>query len=145
MVNALFLRVMETEDFSLAYEASRFSSVCLLLQSSEKEEWNRRLEKCLNRLKVTERVFKDWAKLEEYEFQKNHKIMERLLTNILNKPEEVEFLLPEINKRYGTKLGEGNYQVIIMDVNRKHLVIILQFHLNDIQTYTRILLQFKFP
>lgn len=119
--NAYFLLIMEREDFSLAYEASGHYSITLLLQSADKEEWNKRVEMALKRLRFIERVCKERVVLEEYEFQKNHKIMERLLTNILNKPEEVEFLLPEINKRYGTRLEEGDYQVIVINVNQYEL------------------------
>ena len=79
------------------------------------------MQMCLERISHMERLQAERVELEEYEFRKNHKIMERLLTNILNKPEQVEFMLPEINKRYGTDLGEGEYQVLIIHVDKYEL------------------------
>ena len=119
--NAMVLLVLDEENFSYAYEASRFYRVSLLLKKADENEWNCRIEMCLERLRRMERTYKDRAQLEEYEYQKNHKIMERLLANILDKPEEVEFLLPEINKRYGTKLGDGEYQVLVICVDQYEL------------------------
>ncbi len=119
--NVFFLVMLDTDDFAISYEASRYYSVSLLRMSAQKNEWNKRVAMCLECLKHIEQVLKDRALLEEYEFQKNHKIMERLLVNILTKPQEVEFLLPEINKRYGTKLGDGDYQAIVINVNQYEL------------------------
>lgn len=121
MQNIFFIILLEEKEFAIAYEAGRYYSVSLLLKSESKDEWNSRFEMCLERLRLMGRVLKDRVLLEEYEFQKNHKIMERLLENILNKPQEVEFLLPEINKRYGTRLGDGDYQAIVINVNQYEL------------------------
>lgn len=76
---------------------------------------------CVCRVEEVMQLLKDRERLEEYEFEKQNRIMERLLGNILKKPEEVEFLLPEINKRYETKLGDGCYQAMIIGVNEYEL------------------------
>ena len=120
-VTASVLLVLVRENFSLAYESAKYDSVNLLLQSENEAGWNERVQMCLERINHMERIRAERGQLEEYEFRKNHKIMERLLTNILNKPEQVEFLLPEINKRYGTNLGEGEYQVLIVHVDKFEL------------------------
>lgn len=112
------LLILDKDDFSIAYESSKYYSVNLLLQSEDEEKRNGRVKLCLEQIRYMERIRAERKQLEEYEFRKNHKIMERLLTNILNKPEQVEYLLPEINKRYGTDLGEGNYQVLIVHVDK---------------------------
>jgi AraC-like DNA-binding protein len=112
------LLILDKEDFSVAYEACRYPFVHLLLQSENEEGWNRCVNICLEHIQYMEQVQKDKAQLEEYEFQKHHKIRERLLTNILDKPKQVEFLLPEINLRYGTYFGEGWYQVLIIQIDK---------------------------
>ena len=121
MAKTVFLFVLEKEDFSFAYKACRYGFVQLLLASEGEEAFYKGVMKCIEKLLYIERVETERSRLAEYEFQKTSSLMERLLTNILNKPAEVEFLLPEINKRYGTKLGEGDYQVIIITVNRYEL------------------------
>lgn len=60
-------------------------------------------------------------KLEEYEFHSKQKFMDQLLANILEKPEEVEYLLPEINNRYHTRFGTGVYQVMVISMDRYDL------------------------
>ena len=74
--NVFFLVMLDTDDFAISYEASRYYSVSLLRMSAQKNEWNKRVAMCLECLKHIEQVLKDRALLEEYEFQKNHKIME---------------------------------------------------------------------
>ena len=115
------LLILDKEDFSIAYEASKYSYVQLLLQSEDEEGWNRCVKVCLEHISYMKRFMEDRAQLEAYEFQKNYKMKERLLANILDKPEQVEFLLPEINQRYGTDFGEGEYQVLIVQVDKPEL------------------------
>lgn len=120
-VAASVLLILEKEDFSIAYEASKYPQVQLLLKSEDEEGWNRCVAACLEHIIYLKQSMECRVQLEEYEFQKNHKMMERLLANILDKPEQVEFLLPEINKRYGTNLREGEYQVFIIQVDKSEL------------------------
>lgn len=76
---------------------------------------------CVRWVAQLEKLKEERLRLEEYEFNKRQKIMERLLENLLDKPQEVDYLLPEINKRYGTKLGTKNYQVILIRVDQFEL------------------------
>ena len=117
-MNAVFLILIKKEDFSFVYEACKYRSVRVFWETEGKQMFRRCMEQCLEYLMSMGRMVQDRIKLEAYEFEKNHQIMERLLSNILKKPEEVEFLLPEINKRYGTNLGDGDYQVLVINVSK---------------------------
>lgn len=117
----VFLLVLKEADFSLAYEAGKYDSVYLLMGSLGEEEWNLRIGKCKERLSYRKRVRMERTRLEEYEYEKNNTIMSRLLSNIIEKPGEMEFLLPEINKRYDTNFGAGSYEVFLLLVNRYEL------------------------
>lgn len=120
-MNAAFLLLISKQDFALLYGACQNGITSVLLEPASRNEWEEQMKRCLSRLAEVTQSLKDRAQLEAYEYEKQHKIMERLLSNILEKPQEVELLLPEINRRYNTKLGEGQYQVFIINVNQYEL------------------------
>ena len=120
-MNAAFLLLISKQDFALLYGACQNGITAVLMDPASRHELEEQMKRCLHRIGEVTQNLKDRALLEEYEFDKQHKIMERLLFNILEKPEEVELLLPEINKRYGTKLGEGMYQAFVISVNQYEL------------------------
>lgn len=137
-MNATILLLLKNENFSLLYKACQCGITTVLLEPAAPQEVQEQVQWCLGRIKNVAGVLKERAVLEEYEYQKQHKIVEKLLDNILKKPEEVAFLLPEINKRYGTKLGEGYYQAMLLAIDRRELytksspfikdVVLLMFH-----------------
>lgn len=72
-------------------------------------------------LLLRKKTIQERIRLEEYEFHNQQKFMDSLLTNILEKPREVEYLLPEINHRYHTRFGTGVYQVMVISMDRYDL------------------------
>ena len=120
-VNAAFLFLISKQDFALLYGACQNAVTAVLMEPASRTEMEHHIKMCLKRIDEVTRIQKDRERLEIYEYQKQQKIMDRLLANVINKPDEVELLLPEINKRYGTKLGEKNYQVMIIGVNQREL------------------------
>ena len=120
-MNAAFLLLISRQDFALLYGACQNGITAVLMEPASRNELEEQIKRCLRRIAEVTQALRDRAQLEEYEFDKQHRIMERLLFNILEKPEEVEFLLPEINKRYGTKLGEQKYQALVISVNQYEL------------------------
>ncbi len=120
-MNAAFLLLISRQDFALLYGACQNGITAVLMEPASRNEMEEQMKRCLLRIAEVTQALRDRAQLEEYEFDKQHRIMERLLFNILEKPEEVDFLLPEINKRYGTKLGESNYQAFVISVNQYEL------------------------
>ena len=87
------------------------------MEPASRKELEEQIERCLNRITEVTQNLRDRALLEAYEYEKQHKIMERLLAHVLEKPQEMEGLLPEINKRFGTRLGKGCYQAFVLGVN----------------------------
>ena len=69
-------------------------------------------------LRKAQKDYKERIRLEEYEFKKRSVIMGRMVKNILNKPKEFEFLLPEINNRYKLNLEEKRYRVAIVGLGK---------------------------
>lgn len=120
-MNAAFLLLISKQDFALMYGACQNGINAVLMEPASRNEWEEQMQRCLYRLEEVMQGLKDRAQLEAYEYEKQQKIMERLLINMLEKPEEVELLLPEINRRYHTKLGEGQYQAFVINVNQYEL------------------------
>lgn len=120
-MNAAFLLLISRQDFALLYGACQNGITAVLMEPASHNELEEQIKRCLRRIAEVTQSLKDRALLEEYEYEKQHRIMERLLLNILERPQEVEMLLPEINKRYGTKLGERYYQAFVISVNQYEL------------------------
>lgn len=79
------------------------------------------LRSMVYRLLLRKKTIQERIRLEEYEFHNQQRSMDRLLTNILEKPKEVEYLIPEINSRYHTRFGAGVYQVMVISMDRYDL------------------------
>lgn len=120
-MNAAFLLIITKQDFALLYGACQNGITAVLMEPASRHELEGQVERCLHRIAEVTQALQDRAMLEEYEYEKHQRIMERLLSNILEKPEEVEFMLPEINKRYQMKLGKHYYQTFVLSVNRPEL------------------------
>ena len=120
-MNAAFLLLISKQDFAMLYGACQNGITAVQMEPASRNELSAQIQRCLHRITEIGQALRDRELLEEYEFEKQHKIMERLLFNILEKPGEVEFLLPEINKRYGTKLGEQGYQAFVVSVDQYEL------------------------
>jgi hypothetical protein len=116
-MNAAFLLMITRQDFALLYGACQSGITAVLMEPASRHELEGQIERCLHRIDEVTQTLRDRALLEEYEYEKRQQITERLLANILEKPEEVEFMLPEINKRYDMKLGKHYYQAFVISVN----------------------------
>lgn len=135
-MNAAFLLLISKQDFALLYGACQNGITAVLMEPASHNEWEEQMKRCLYRLEEVTQGLKDRAQLEAYEYEKQHKIMERLLFNILERPEEVELLLPEINKRYHTRLGEGQYQAIVINANQYELCSKTSHFLKEVTLHT---------
>ncbi len=120
-MNAAFLMLITRQDFVLLYGACQNGITAVQMEPASKHELEIQIERCLHRIREVTQTLQDRKLLEDYEYEKQQQIMERVLANILNKPEEVEFMLPEINKRYNMKLGKQFYQAFVISVNKVEL------------------------
>lgn len=119
--NAAVLLLIPDKNFELVYRALSCHVDEVIVEPAAPEELNEKIENCIAKIQRTAKRMEDQRRLEEYEFNKRQKIMERILENLLDKPEDVDFLIPEINKRYGTKLGTRHYQAIVIGVDQFEL------------------------
>uniref|UniRef100_UPI004056437F helix-turn-helix domain-containing protein n=1 Tax=Agathobacter sp. TaxID=2021311 RepID=UPI004056437F len=148
-----FLFLIQKEDFSFTYHACRQQNVFVFNEKDGREAFTEYMRDAVARLGILEYIEAGTKQLAEYEYYKHQKIMDRLLDNILKKPKEVEALLPEINKRYGTKLKEHNYEAFIINVNQYELGIqasllnkeITLFALHTLQSADELIMGFHEP
>ena len=120
-LNLVILFIMKTKDLDLLYEANASGVHNIYIEDYSKRKFEEILENCHYSLKRYNKMQRNLFSQEEHAFRKRQQVMKKIMQNALEKPEEVEFLLPEINKRYGINLGPNNYQVIVISVNRADL------------------------
>ncbi len=148
-----FLFLIKQEDFSLVYHACRHQNVFVFHEKEGREAFEFCLSEAIIRLRILTQIDAGTKKLAEYEYDKHQKIMDKLITNILKKPKEVELLLPEINQRYGTKLKEHNYETFVINVNQYELGLqsshfnkeITLFALNTLHSAEELIMGFQEP
>lgn len=120
-LNLVILLIMKKKDFDLLYEANASGVHNIYIEDYSKRKFEELLENCHYSLKRYNKMQRNLFNQEEHAFRKRQQVMKKIMQNALEKPEEVEYLLPEINKRYGINLGPNNYQVIVISVNRADL------------------------
>lgn len=148
-----FLFLIDWEDFSLAYQATRHQNVFVFYEKEGREAFEFCLFEAVIRLSLLVQIDAGSKKLAEYEYEKHQRIMEKLLNNILQKPKEVEILLPEINQRYGTKLQKHNYEVFVINVDKYELSLqssyfnkeIILFALYTLHSADELIMGFQEP
>ncbi len=115
---ARFLFIIENKNFDCAYGCISHGVDALLVEPVDNVDLAIQLAKLTGNLRKAQRDYKERIRLEEYEFKKRSVIMGRMVKNILNKPKEFEFLLPEINHRYKLNLEEKRYRVAIVGLGK---------------------------
>lgn len=118
---AAVILFIQERSFELLYRAVKAHVDEVILEPEDSGEITERIAGCTRRLLALCKQREERRRLEEYEFNKRQKIMERLLQYLLDKPEDVDYLLPEINRRYGTKLNASHYQAITITVDQFEL------------------------
>ncbi|SFG23980.1 Helix-turn-helix domain-containing protein [Lachnospiraceae bacterium C7] len=115
---ARFFFIIEEKNFDFAYEAIDHKIDAMMITPIIQEEVIMRMARLTASIRRVERRRIERSRLEEYEFKKRSIGMKRMVDNILEKPKDFEFLLPEINNRYKLNLGHLNYRVIIVGFNK---------------------------
>ncbi len=119
--NATSLLLISEPDFSICYGALRHGVTAVQMEPATKQEMEDRIWQCLRLMQGRSRSIEDRRLLEDYEYEKQHRVMERILAAILERPYEMEQVLPEMNRRYHTRFGEGSYQAFVISVNNADL------------------------
>lgn len=115
---ARFLIIIENKNFDCAYGCIKHGIDALLVEPVDNVDLAIQLAQLTDNLRKTQKDYKERMRLEEYEFKKRSIIMGRMVKNILEKPKEFEFLLPEINNRYKLNLEENRYRVAIIGLGK---------------------------
>ncbi len=109
------------KDYEFFYECINHHIDAVILEPAKENEVEEKLRWIMTQLERNERLVEERHRLEQYEFNKRALVMSRILKQVLEKPEDVDYLLPEINKRYGTDLGANNYMAFIISVSQFEL------------------------
>ncbi|GEM_PF-3169088 len=109
------------KNFDYAYQAIRHHAFNFLLEPVTKETWLLNLLDLAEKRKQLNELKADKQKLEAFELKKHQELMEKIIFNMLEKPEELEFLLSEVNNRYQTELYNDNFQTIVINTDRQEM------------------------
>lgn len=115
------LLVSREKRFEHAYQALQHHALNLLLEPIDKNVVLHCLEEVNRKKQFIDEIKKDRKKLDLYELKKHQDLMERIITNMLDKPKELEILLGEVNQRYHIQLQNDYFQAIVINVDRQEL------------------------
>ena len=119
--NVSVLFFVSSKDFNLAYRILDVHADGMILEPATKEEIRHKLDFCVKKLESRSMEAVNRKRLEEHEFLSRQRVMERMVEQFMDRPQEMEFLREELNKRYNTNFGPKNYQGIVISVNQFEL------------------------
>ena len=115
------LLISTEKSFDLAYQAFQHRAFNFLLEPVSQEMLIQTFEEVKGKLRLVEEMEQDRQRLDLYELKQHQELMEKILTNMLEKPEELETLLWEVNHRYQTELQNDNFQAIVINADKQEL------------------------
>lgn len=115
------LLLSSVKNFDYAYQAIIHHAFNFLLEPVTKETWLSTFRELAEKRKQLNDLKSDKQKLEVYELKKRQELMEKLILNILERPEELELLLSEVNNRYQMELYKDNFQAIVINTDRQEM------------------------
>ena len=121
--NTEILLITKEKNFESAYQAFQHRALNFLLEPVNKETLLQNLEEVNRKLLIISEARKDREKLNLYELKQHQEMMEKILTNMLEKPEELETLLYEINHRYQTQISIDSFQALVVNTDKRELYI----------------------
>lgn len=119
--HAEVLLISQEKNFELAYQAFQHRAIDFLLMPIDKKALLRCLEEVLKKKKLISEREEDKKRLGLFELIQHQVLMEKILSNMLEKPEELEQLLGEVNERYQTTLMNDNFFALVINTNKKEL------------------------
>jgi two-component system response regulator YesN len=115
------LLISKEKSFDLTYQAFQHRAFNFLLEPVSQEMLIQTFEEVKGKLRLVEEMEQDRQRLDLYELKQHQELMEKILTNMLEKPEELETLLWEVNHRYQTELQNDNFQAIVINADKQEL------------------------
>ena len=112
------LVISKEKNFDHAYQAIQHHALNFLLEPIAEDVFVSTLNEVYEQKLYMNEVQTDKRKLDIYELKHHQDMMEKILINMLDKPEELELLLGEVNHRYQTEIHNDNFQVFLLNTNR---------------------------
>ena len=136
-----FLLISPEKNFEYAYLAFQHHALNFLLEPVTEQVLTQSLAEAQEKLRVAHELLQEKKKLDLYELKHHQELMEKILTTMLEKPEELELLLGEVNHRYQTELTNDNFLAIVINADRQ------EFYAKKSNFYQRLLpiLEGAFP
>lgn len=111
--------VSQEADFNQAYQAIQHRITYFLLEPVEKENLIRIFSEMEEKQQILENEKEKEQTLMSYELEQHQKLMAKIMTKMMEKPEELAIMMGEVNERYHTKLKNTYFcaiQVVILDL-----------------------------
>lgn len=115
------LLTSKEKKFEYAYQAFQHHALNFLLEPIDEKIIIQCLWEVNKKKQFIEEINEDRKKLDSYELKQHQDLMERILSNILEKPEELELLIGEVNQRYQTQLQNNLFQALVVIVDKREL------------------------
>lgn len=116
-----FLLISKEKNFEYAYLAIQYHVLNFLLEPLDRMTLIQTLQEASEKMKDFKQMNREREKLDLYELKQHQQLMEKILTNMIEKPEELEKLMIEVNHRYQTDLCNDNFMAIVIVTNRQEL------------------------
>lgn len=117
--NLEIILLSKTPDFNTAYQAFQYRVSNFLLEPVEEETWSNIIYELLEKRLIIETTKEKEEKLLSYELGQHQKLMARIMTQMMENPEELSVMMGEINERYHMNLIDSYYfavQITFLDL-----------------------------
>ncbi len=108
--------ISDTPDFELAYKAYQHRVLQFLLEPIDEQQLQTFLKDEWDKRQFIAQVEKQEEKLKTYELARHQKLMGKIMTHMMEKPDELALMLNEINARYNTTLEQAYFFSIQLSI-----------------------------
>lgn len=110
--NIPVLMVGSEKDFDLAYQALQLQIPYYLMAPIKAADWLRIIKACISNAEASRRMRQDLSKLKDYEVSAHQSLMEKLMLQLVDRPEEMALMLNEVSKRYKVRFVRGYFFIV---------------------------------
>jgi two-component system response regulator YesN len=117
--NLEIILVSQKPDFNVAYQAIQHRISHFLLEPVEPDNFCRIFTEVEEKFRLLENEKEKAQILMSYELEQHQKLMAKIMTQMMEKPEELAIMMGEVNERYHTKLANTYFcviQIVILDL-----------------------------
>ncbi len=117
--NLEIIILSEVPDFKIAYQAFQNRVTQFLLEPVEDESWANIIREMEEKHLIMEVNKEKEQKLMSFELNQHQKLMAKIMTHMMDKPEDLAVMMGEINERYHMHLKNTYYfavQLVVLDL-----------------------------